>query len=129
MYVLFRACKIVAIYFRGFVVLLKNFDLCKFKTVKQFGILAFSVQDAQSWIWKFLNTVKGKVWWVLTTIFFFFFLLNVPRLICNFYFDFLWIFRYKFFINNINNVKIEGNPIFFNCSQGFTQNFGISQPS
>ena len=25
--------------------------------------------------------------------------------------------------------RIEGNPILFNCSQGFTQNFGISQPS
>ena len=35
---------------------------------------------------------------------------------------------HKVVINNLS-VTIEGNPILFNCSQGFTQNFGISQPS
>ena len=37
-------------------------------------------------------------------------------------------FPYKVVINN-HNVTIEGNPILFNYSQEFTQNFGISQPS
>ena len=37
-------------------------------------------------------------------------------------------FPYKVVINN-HSVTIKGNPILFNCSQGFTQNFGISQPS
>ena len=37
-------------------------------------------------------------------------------------------FPYKVVINN-HSVMIEGNPIFSNCSQGFTQNFGIWQPS
>ena len=35
---------------------------------------------------------------------------------------------YKLVIKN-HSVTIEGIPILFNCSQGFTQNFGISQPS
>ena len=34
----------------------------------------------------------------------------------------------KWFINN-RSVTFERNPILFNCSQGFTRNFGISQPS
>ena len=34
----------------------------------------------------------------------------------------------KVVINN-HSVTIEGNPILFNCSQGITRNFGISQPS
>ena len=33
-------------------------------------------------------------------------------------------FPYKVVINN-HSVTIEGNLIFFNCSQGFTQNFGL----
>ena len=33
-------------------------------------------------------------------------------------------FSYKVVINN-HSVTIEGNPILFNCSQGFTQSFGI----
>ena len=37
-------------------------------------------------------------------------------------------FSYKMVINN-HSVAIEGNPIVFNCNQGFIQNFGISQPS
>ena len=37
-------------------------------------------------------------------------------------------FFYKVVINN-PSVTIEGNPILLNCSQGFTQNVGISQPS
>ena len=37
-------------------------------------------------------------------------------------------FLYKVVSNNCN-VTIEGNPTLFNCSQGFTQNFAISQPS
>ena len=36
-------------------------------------------------------------------------------------------FPYKVVIKN-HSVRIEGNPIFFNRSQGFTQNFGISRP-
>ena len=36
-------------------------------------------------------------------------------------------FPYKAVIND-HSVTIEGNPILFNCSQGFTQSFGISQP-
>ena len=31
-------------------------------------------------------------------------------------------------VNN-HSVTIEGNPILFNCRQGFTQNFRVSQPS
>ena len=38
------------------------------------------------------------------------------------------IFPYKVVINN-HSITIEGNPVLFNCSQVFTQNFGISQPS
>ena len=37
-------------------------------------------------------------------------------------------FPYKVVIKN-HSVTIEGNLILFNCSQGFTQKFGISQPS
>ena len=37
-------------------------------------------------------------------------------------------FPYKVVINN-HSITIEGNLILFNCSEGFTQNFGISQPS
>ena len=37
-------------------------------------------------------------------------------------------FPYEVVINN-HSVTVEGNPILFNCSQGFTQNFGMSQPS
>ena len=37
-------------------------------------------------------------------------------------------FPYKVVINN-HTVKIEENPILFNSSQGFAQNFGISHPS
>ena len=33
-------------------------------------------------------------------------------------------FPYKMVIKN-HSVKIKGNPILFNCIQGFTQNFGI----
>ena len=33
-----------------------------------------------------------------------------------------------YYLNN-HSVMIEGNPILLNCSQGFTQNFDISQPS
>ena len=35
---------------------------------------------------------------------------------------------YKLFINN-HSVTFERNPILFNCSQEFSGNFGISQPS
>ena len=35
---------------------------------------------------------------------------------------------YKVVIDN-HSVMIKGNSILFNCSQGFTQNFSISQPS
>ena len=35
-------------------------------------------------------------------------------------------FPYKVVINNYN-VTIEANPILLNCSQGFTQNFGLSK--
>ena len=35
---------------------------------------------------------------------------------------------YELFINN-HNVTFERNPVLFNCSQEFTRNFGISQPS
>ena len=38
------------------------------------------------------------------------------------------IFPYKVVINN-HSVTIEGSPILFNCSRGFSQNFGISQHS
>ena len=37
-------------------------------------------------------------------------------------------FPYKVVIND-HSVTIKGNPILFICIQGFTQNFGISQPS
>ena len=37
-------------------------------------------------------------------------------------------FPHKVVINN-HSVTIKGNPILFNCSQGFTQNLGILQPS
>ena len=35
------------------------------------------------------------------------------------------IFPYKLVIKN-HSVTIEGNPILFNCSQGFTQNWHIT---
>ena len=37
-------------------------------------------------------------------------------------------FPYKV-VNNNHSVTIEENPILFNCTQGFTKKFGISQPS